>query len=130
RPVTQDLDPAVFLRGNAWPGTDDVPYPRADPADFHRLPGDTTGTARLPVGVRLEFVGDAEVLEVDYETRTDDLGYRGDGAGTAFTVVCRDEIAVEQRARLGPGTARLDLDAIVDRDPATPVLVYLPEGMQ
>ena len=57
------------------------PYPRADPADLDRLPGDTVGTARLPVGVRLEFVGDAEALELDYQTHTDDLGYRGAGRG-------------------------------------------------
>ena len=74
-----------FVRGCAWPGTDALPYPRADPTDLDRLPGDTVATARLPVGVRLELVGDADVLELDYETVTDDLGYRGDGAGTAFT---------------------------------------------
>jgi lysophospholipase L1-like esterase len=128
--VTAGTAAEPFVRGCAWPGTDEFPYPRADPADLDRLPGDTVAAARLPVGVRLELVGDAEVVELDYETRTEDLGYRGDSAGTSFTVVCRDEVVVEQRARLGPGTARLDLDAIVDRDPATPVLVYLPEGMQ
>ena len=127
--MTQDLDPAAFLRGNAWPGTDDVPYPRADPADFDRLPGDTTGTARLPVGVRLEFVGDAEVLEVDYETRTHDLGYRGDGAGTAFTLIAGDA-SVSVPATLGSGTARFALDDVDGRDPSQPVIVYLPEGMR
>ena len=45
-------------------------------------PATRWGTARLPVGVRLEFVGDAEALELDYQTQTDDLGYRGEGAGT------------------------------------------------
>lgn len=118
-----------FVRGCAWPGTDSFPYPRADPSDLDRLPGDTVASAHLPVGVRLEFVGDADVVELDYETRTDDLGYRGEGAGTTFTVVCRDEAVADEPARVGPGTARLDLDAI-ERDPAEPVLVYLPEGMQ
>ena len=85
------ISPEPFLRGNAWTGTDEMPYPRADPADLARLPGDTVGTARLPVSVRLELVGHAEVLELDYHTETDDLGYRGEGAGTAFTIVSGDE---------------------------------------
>ena len=32
------------------------------------------GTARMPVGVRLELVGDAAVVEIDYETRDRRLG--------------------------------------------------------
>ncbi len=87
-------------------------------------------SARLPVGVRLELVGDAEVLELDYETRTDDFGYRGEGAGTAFTLVQRDEIVAEHRARLGPGTVRFTLDVAGGRSPDAPLLVYLPEGMR
>ena len=118
-----------FVRGCAWPGTDDIPYPRADPTDLDRLPGDTVATARLPVGVRLELVGDADVLELDYETVTDDLGYRGDGAGTAFTAVTGDR-TLDVRARLGPGTARFTLDELGDRAPDDPVVVYLPEGMR
>ena len=127
--MSQELDPAPFLRGTAWPGTDDVPYPRADPADFDRLPGDTVGTARLPVGVRLELVGEADVLEIDYETRTDDLGYRGEGAGTAFTLIAGDE-SVSVPAMLGAGTARFALADVDGRDPSVPVIVHLPEGMR
>ena len=48
--MSDAVSPEPFLRGNAWPGTDELPYPRADPADLDRLPGDTVGTARLPVG--------------------------------------------------------------------------------
>jgi lysophospholipase L1-like esterase len=118
-----------YVRGCAWPGSDDLPYPRADPSDLDRLPGDTVASARLPVGVRLEFVGSAEVVELDYETRTDDLGYRGDGAGTAFTMVSGD-VVVDLPARLGPGTVRFDLDVVDERDPDQPLLVYLPEGMR
>ena len=118
-----------FLRGNAWAGSDDLPYPRADPADLDRLPGDTVATARLPVGVRLEFVGRAEGLEIDYETQTDDLGYRGPGAGTAFTLVTGDE-SVSVPAMLGAGTARFSLGALARRDPDQPLVVYLPEGMR
>src|SRR6185436_18258560 len=61
-PVNAPISPEPFLRGNAWAGTDEIPYPRADPADLDRLPGDTVGTARLPVSVRLELVGRAEGL--------------------------------------------------------------------
>jgi lysophospholipase L1-like esterase len=128
--VTAGAAADPFVRGCAWPGTDDLPYPRADPADLDRLPGDTVASARLPVGVRLELVGDAEVLELDYETRTDDLGYRGDGAGTAFTVVHADAVVTEQPARFGVGTVRFDLTAIDGRTPDEPVLVHLPEGMR
>jgi len=123
------VSPEPFLRGNAWPGTEEVPYPRADPADFDRLPGDTVGTARLPVGVRLEFVGAAETLEVDYETHTDDLGYRGDGAGTAFTLLSGEE-SLSIPADLGAGTAHFPLAQLDRNDPDRPVIVYLPEGMR
>jgi lysophospholipase L1-like esterase len=125
--VTVSAEP--FLRGNAWPGTDDLPYPRADPADLDRLPGDTVGTARLPVGVRLEFIGSAHALEIDYETQTDDLGYRGEGAGTEFTVVAGDE-SLSVPAMLGAGTARFALGALTRRDRDQPIVVYLPEGMR
>jgi lysophospholipase L1-like esterase len=123
------VSPEPFLRGNAWPGTDDVPYPRADPADFDRLPGDTVGTARLPVGVRLELVGTADALELDYETQTDDLGYRGEGAGTTFTLVTGDE-SVSVRAELGVGSTRFPLSGLARRDPDQPIVVYFPEGMR
>jgi lysophospholipase L1-like esterase len=127
--MSAPVSPEPFLRGNAWPGTDEVPYPRADPADLDRLPGDTVGTARLPVGVRLELVGDAEVVELEYHTETDDLGYRGEGAGTAFTLVTGDE-SVAVPARLGPGTARFVLGDLARDDAAQPMIVYLPEGMR
>jgi lysophospholipase L1-like esterase len=127
--VTAGSPADPFVRGCAWPGTDAIPYPRADPTDLDRLPGDTVATARLPVGVRLELVGDADVLELDYETVTDDLGYRGDGAGTEFTAVAGDR-TLDVPARLGPGTARFTLGELGDRAPEDPVVVYLPEGMR
>ena len=121
--------PEPFLRGNAWPGTDDLPYPRADPADLDRLPGDTVGTARLPVGVRLEFVGTAEALELDYQTQTDDLGYRGEGAGTTFTLVTGDE-TLSVPAHLGSGIGAVRAPGSRGGDPDQPIVVYLPEGMR
>jgi lysophospholipase L1-like esterase len=123
------VSPEPFLRGNAWPGTDDVPYPRADPADFDRLPADTAATARLPVSVRLELVGTADAVELDYVTQTDDLGYRGEGAATAFTLVTGDE-SVSVRAELGAGSTRFALSRLARRDPDQPIVVYLPEGMR
>lgn len=127
--MSAPLAPDPFLRGNAWVGDDDLPYPRADPADLERLPGDTVGTARLPVGVRLELVGHAETLEIDYQTQTDDLGYRGEGAGTAFTLVTGDESQAVP-ASLGTGTARFALTGLARDDPDQPLVVYLPEGMR
>jgi lysophospholipase L1-like esterase len=81
--VNAPISPEPFLRGIAWAGTDEIAYPRADPADLDRLPGDTVGTAGLPVSVRLELVGQSDVLELDYHTETDDLGYRGEGGQLA-----------------------------------------------
>ena len=78
--------PEPFLRGCAFRAGPGVPYPRADARDAGRLPADTWATATIPATVRLEFVGDAEALEITYETTTDDLGYRGDGASRLFEV--------------------------------------------
>jgi lysophospholipase L1-like esterase len=90
-----------------------------------RLPADTWGTATLPVGVRLELVGDATALDLSYVTRTDDLGYRGPGAGTTFSV-WRDGKQIDQQAAvLGEGHARLELGSGDAR-----AIVYLPEGMK
>jgi lysophospholipase L1-like esterase len=114
-----------YLRGAAWPAGAGATYPRADPADVGRLPADTWGTATLPVGVRLELVGDATALDLSYLTATDDMGYRGPGAGTTFSV-WRDGTQVDQQAAvLGEGHARLELGAGDAR-----AIVYLPEGMK
>jgi lysophospholipase L1-like esterase len=117
------------LRGVAWSGDDGTPYPRADPADAGRLPMDTWGTARLPVGVRLELVGDAPELELDYRCATGDLGYRGPGAGTTFSVWRGGLEVATAPAALTGGTARLALrrPETLDDEVAT---VYLPEGMR
>src|SRR5688500_3016006 len=116
--------PEPFLRGARWPGTRRVPYPRADPTD-RRLPADTWQMASLPVGVRLELAGDATQVEIAYVTATDQLGYRGDGAGTTFASWSTDALLARERAVLGEGTVRLPLAAGAER-----TLVYLPEGMR
>jgi lysophospholipase L1-like esterase len=119
------VQPEPFLRGCAWPGTAAVPYPRADPADAARLPGDTWATASIPVGVRVEIVGDATAVEVSYDCATDDLGYRGPAAGTTFTAWRGDELIDERPAVVGRGTTRL---ALGEGDGV--VTVHLPEGMR
>jgi lysophospholipase L1-like esterase len=113
-----------YLRGVAWPAGAGATYPRADPADVDRLPVDTWRAATLPVGVRLELVGDATSLDVNYLTATDDLGYRGPGAGTTFSVWRDGKQVDEQRAALGEGYARLLLGSGEGR-----AIVHLPEGM-
>ena len=115
--------PEPFLRGAAWPGTRSVPYPRADPRDRTRLPGDTWQMASIPVGVRLEIVGDAHAVDITYRTDTEDLGYRGDGAGRNFSAWTTQGLIGETPALLGEGTARVPL---ADDEPT---LIYLPEGM-
>jgi len=120
------VDPASFLRGVAFPGNERVPYPRAKPEDAARLPLDTWSCARIPVGVRLELIGDASEIEIAYRTETEELGYRGDGAGRTFAV-WRDGRPVDcEKASLGEGTVRLSLGETVDAR----AIVYVPEGMK
>ena len=116
--------PEPFLRGAAWPGTSSVPYPRADPLDRSRLPGDTWQMAGIPVGVRLEITGDAWEVDIAYRTQTDQLGYRGDGAGRMFSAWTQQGLLAEVPAALGEGTARLPLAQ------GQPTIIYLPEGMR
>ena len=116
-------EPEPFIRGCAWPGTGRVPYPRAAPADRMRLPGDTWQMASIPVGVRLEIVGDAWEVDIAYRTATDQLGYRGAAGGTAFAAWTREGLLAEAPAQLGEGSVRLPLAQ------GQPTIVYLPEAM-
>jgi lysophospholipase L1-like esterase len=118
------------LRGAGWKGDAEVPYPRADPVDASRLPGDTWATALLPVGVRLELVGDATSVEIDYVCATDDLGYRGPGAGTAFTAFRGGKQLSTAEASIDGGTATLDLPGGTPLDATGVITIYVPEGMR
>ncbi|MCU1448073.1 MAG: lipolytic protein family [Acidimicrobiales bacterium] len=120
------MDPQPFIRGCAFNGTKHVPYPRADPTD-RRIPRDTWQTAQLPVGVRLELVGDAEAVDIAYVTATDDLGYRGEGAGRTFSLWRGGTLVDEEKADLGDGRVRL---ALGGRPGDERAVVYLPEGMK
>jgi len=103
-----------------------VPYPRCDPGPLgQRLPADTRAAAALPVGVRLEFVGEAEALEIRCRTETADLGFRGPGAGTAFALYRGERLVSEAKAPLGEGSVRLAAGQGPERG-----IVYLPEGMR
>ncbi len=119
--------PEAFIRGAAYPATEDVPYPRANPTDISRLPADVWHAASVPVGVRIELVGDAQAVDVAYRTRSGNLGYRGDGAGITFSVWRAGRKVCEEEAVLGDGLVRLDLGATA---PERPAVIYLPEGMQ
>ncbi len=121
------MDAAEFLRGVGFPGNERIPYPRAKADDAARLPLDTWISAQIPVGVRLELVGDATEIEIDYRTTTKELGYRGDGAGRTFAVWRGGRKVGEREAALGEGTARLSMG---DAGPAERAVVYLPEGMK
>jgi lysophospholipase L1-like esterase len=120
------MEAAPFIRGCVFKGTSKVPYPRADPADA-RIPRDTWATAELPVGVRLELVGDAEAVDIAYTTATDDLGYRGEGAGRTFTLWRGGKLVDEEKVVLGEGRVRL---ALGGWPPDERAIVYLPEGMK
>jgi lysophospholipase L1-like esterase len=121
--------PEPFLRGCAFEAVPGVPYPRANLAsDRERLPGDTVAAASIPVGVRFELVGDAEQLEVEYETATDELGYRGEGAGRFFSLWRGGQSLAVAPAELGAGVVKLALRP--GSDPQRPAILYLPEGMK
>jgi lysophospholipase L1-like esterase len=119
-----------YLRGCAWPSGQGVAYPRADPGDFARLPIDTWGTAGIPVGVRLEFTPAARAVQIAYRTRTADLGYRGDGAGTFFAAYQGSRFLAAADAVFGDGMAVLDVSGADGSGDALPIAVYLPEGMK
>jgi lysophospholipase L1-like esterase len=120
------VDPEPFIRGRAFPGNQRVPYPRAKPEDFMRLPIDTWAVARVPVGIRLEFVGDARAVEIEYRTHTDNFGYRGVGAGHTFDLWVNGGRVAEIDAELGSGKATVTLPEWE----AERAIVYLPEGMK
>jgi len=120
------MEAEPFVRGCAFQGTSSVPYPRADPVDT-RIPRDTWQTAQLPVGVRLELTGDAEAVDVVYRTTTDDLGYRGDGAGRTFSLWRGGKLVDEEKADTGESRVRLALGGWPGDERA---IIYLPEGMK
>jgi len=120
------MDPAPFLRGNAFTGSEKVPYPRAKLDDAQRLPLDTWMQASIPAGVRLEIAGDASAIEIAYRTATDKMGYRGEGAGKTFALWRFLKPISEEDAVLGYGTARLEMGEASDHR----AIVYLPEGMK
>jgi len=123
---TRPEQPEPFLRGVTWQASGDVAYPRADPTD-PRLPVDTWEAATIPVGVRLELVGDADVIEIAYRTETEDLGQRGSGAGCTFALLRGESTIAEEPAVLGEGVVRLPFGYASPEQPAT---IHLPEGMR
>ena len=127
-----------FLAGCVFPDAPGVPYPRALPVDAGRLPADTWATACIPVGVRLELVGEAEAIEIEYETATTDLGYRGEGAGTTFTSWRGQSVLDDLPAVLGRGQVTLRVAADggggghggPGSNGSDRTVVTLPEGMR
>jgi len=117
--------PEPFLRGAAFRPASGVPYPRA--RDDARLPRDTWSQACIPAGVRLEFVGDAEAVSIQYQTETDDPGFRGPGGGLSFQLWRDGRLIAEEKAVVGQGVATLHLGGAAAERPA---VVYLPEIMR
>jgi lysophospholipase L1-like esterase len=112
-----------FLRGVVWPACDGVSYPRADPADANRLPGDTWEMATVPMGVRLELIGDATDVELTYVTATDDLGMRRAPGAAAFSVWRKGAQVDAQDAAFGAGRIRLHLGVGASDER---VVIYVP----
>lgn len=111
------MDPAPYLRGNAFPPHKRAPYPRAH-LDDNRMPGDTWYAASLPIGVRLEV--DAEAIEIAYRCGGHPGPWPGAG-GKAFEAWRGDELLARADAAAGEGSVRLELGG--------PAVVYLPERL-
>ncbi|MGZ4144703.1 MAG: SGNH/GDSL hydrolase family protein [Actinomycetota bacterium] len=120
------MNPSPFVCGNAFAGNEKVAYPRASMQDSLRLPLDTWMQAQIPATVRLEIAGDAEAVDIRYKTWTDKLGYRGEEAGTAFSLWRFLKPVSEARAVLGEGSVRLEMGEVSEHR----AIVYLPEGMK
>jgi lysophospholipase L1-like esterase len=120
------MHPAPLIRGWAFPAIAGVPYPRLKPDDASRVPLDTWARATIPVGVRLEMVGDAEQVQIKYTTRTEDFGHRGEGAGRTFAVWRGGELVDEEKADLGESTIRVFLGSPAEER----AVIYLPPGMR
>lgn len=88
-----------------------------------RLPVDTWTMASIPAGVRLEFVGDVDEVEILYESAHDSFGYLGGGEGHSFVALRDNEVTDRQPAEVGEHTVRL---AVPGRGPA---VIHLPERM-
>ena len=89
-PAPGSLDPGPFLRGSPFAPTDTVAYPRADPADLHRLPAGTWLASTIPSGVRIELEGDADTVVVSYRAPGGPFMRHG-GYGLGFDVWVDDE---------------------------------------
>ena len=117
--------PEPFIRGCLFSSLGDTPYPRANPADAEHLPADVWAAAQVPASVRLELVGDAQAVDIQYRTATGDLGYRGNAAGSTFAAFRGGQKVAEEEAVLGDGLVRL----FIPGEPFRPAVIYLPEGM-
>jgi lysophospholipase L1-like esterase len=118
-------DAAPFVRGSPFASTDVVPYPRADPADQHRLPGGTWQASTIPSGVRIEWVGDAEAVTVSYRADPGGPFMRQGGYGLGFDVWVDDQPRGLVAAATVAGEASVTLAVGPGR-----VRVYLPEGLR
>lgn len=121
-------DPSPYLRGHIYEGVPGVPYPRLLPADAQRLPTDTWYCATIPVGVRLEICGDADGVVIRYHTATDDLGYRGDGAGRNFSLFHGDHLVGDYPATLGDAEVTIPLASLPPHSDRH--VIAIPEGMR
>src|SRR5579871_1969422 len=117
----------AFVRGCAWEGTADVPYPRADPSDASRLPSDTWAMAQVPVGVRIEFVGDAPSVDIEYRASSPA------GTRVAFELWRGGELVSSAPASAGAGVVRLACargDGRGNGRGDGRCIVYLPESLR
>jgi lysophospholipase L1-like esterase len=89
----------------------------------------------VPMGVRLEVVGNASAVEIDYFAATDDLSYRDSRGGSSFSVWRGSDQVDERRAERGHGRLRLELGSGSGLGPGLGpnedrAVIYLPGAMR
>jgi lysophospholipase L1-like esterase len=116
------MDPHPLLLG-AVTVEDDHPR-RAPSTAMERWANDTVQAARVPAGVRIGFVGDAQALDIDVQTG-DVLALATPAEHGEFTLyVGGERCGAVPVAAATTTTVRIE---VPDRDPQSPVEIHLPE---
>jgi lysophospholipase L1-like esterase len=88
-----------------------------------RLPVDTWTMASIPAGVRLEFDGEVDRVELAYTCAHESFGYLGGGEGHSFVALRAGEVTDRRPAEVGEHRVRLSVPG------SGPAVIHLPERM-
>ncbi len=112
-----------------YPATAITAYPRLPVSARRDTPVDVVRSAQVPVGMRLELVGDARAVRIAYRSAARPgipvAGSRG-GGSHSFVAYRRGARIAQQVVAAGDGMVELPLSG----DPDHPVVVYPPDALQ